>query len=72
MAGAKCQQIASVIAKHFNQPEYVMYCSMLLGSKNKYRKHSVPVEAFRGIKLKDFNTEEVSDIEELNEVLNES
>lgn len=69
---SKCQQIASVIAKHFNQPEYVMYCPMILGSKNKYKKHSTPVEAFRGIKLKDYNMEDTSDLEELNEVLNGS
>ena len=69
---SKCQQIASVISKHFNQPEYIMYCSMVLGSGNKYKKHSTPVEAFRGIKLKDYNMEDTSDLEELNEVLNGS
>ena len=67
---SKCQQIASVISKHFNQPEYIMYCPMVLGSGNKYKKHSTPVEAFRGIKLKDYNMEDTSDLEELNEVLN--
>ena len=69
---SKCQQIASVISKHFNQPEYIMYCPMVLGSRNKYKKHSTPVEAFRGIKLKDYNMEDTSDLEELNEVLNGS
>lgn len=69
---SKCQQIASVISKHFNQPEYIMYCPMVLGSSNKYKKHSTPVEAFRGIKLKDYNMEDTSDLEELNEVLNGS
>lgn len=69
---SKSQQITSVIAKHFNQPEYVMYCPMVLGSKNKYKKHSTPVEAFRGIKLKDYNMEDTSDLEQLNEVLNGS
>ena len=69
---SKCQQIASVISKHFNQPEYIMYCPMVLGSGNKYKKHSTPVEAFRGIKLKDYNMEDTSDLEELNEVLNGS
>ena len=69
---SKCQQIASVISKHFNQPEYIMYCPMVLGSRNKYKKHSNPVEAFRGIKLKDYNMEDTSDLEELNEVLNGS
>lgn len=69
---SKCQQIASVISKHFNQPEYIMFCPMVLGSGNKYKKHSTPVEAFRGIKLKDYNMEDTSDLEELNEVLNGS
>lgn len=69
---SKCQQIASVISKHFNQPEYIMFCPMVLGSSNKYKKHSTPVEAFRGIKLKDYNMEDTSDLEELNEVLNGS
>ena len=69
---SKCQQIASVISKHFNQPEYIMYCPMVLGNGNKYKKHSTPVEAFRGIKLKDYNMEDTSDLEELNEVLNGS
>lgn len=69
---SKCQQIASVISKHFNQPEYIMFCPMVLGSRNKYKKHSTPVEAFRGIKLKDYNMEDTSDLEELNEVLNGS
>ncbi len=72
MAGSKCQQIASVIAKHFNQPEYVIYCPMILGSKNRYRKHSNPVEAFRGIKLKDYELEDTTELEKINEVLNGS
>ena len=69
---SKCQQIASVISKHFNQPEYIMYCPMVLGSRNKYKKHSTPVEAFRGIKLKDYNMEDTSDLEELNGEINGS
>lgn len=72
MAGSKCQQIASVIAKHFNQPEYVIYCPMILGSKNRYKKHSNPVEAFRGIKLKDYELEDTTELEKINEVLNGS
>ena len=47
-------------------------CSILLGTKNKYRKHSQTVEAFRGIKLKDYALEDTTDLEELNEVLNGS
>ena len=70
--GSRCQQIASVIAKHFNQPEYTMYCPMVLGKDNKYKKHNNTVDAFRGIKLKDFNMPEQTDMEQLNEVLNES
>ena len=72
MTGSKCQQIASVIAKHFNQPEYVIYCPMILGSKNRYKKHSNPVEAFRGIKLKDYELEDTTELEKINEVLNGS
>ena len=70
--GARCQQIASVIAKHFNQPEYVIYCPMTLGPNNKFKKHSAVVDAFRGIKLKDYTMEEITDIKELSEVTNES
>ena len=72
MTGSKCQQIASVIAKHFNQPEYVIYCPMILGSKNRYKKHSNPVEAFRGIKLKDYELDDTTELEKINEVLNGS
>lgn len=72
MTGSKCQQIASVISKHFNQPEYVVYCPMILGSKNRYKKHSTPVEAFRGIKLKDYELEDTTELEKINEVLNGS
>ena len=70
--GARCQQIASVIAKHFNQPEYIIYGPMTLGTRNPLRKHSTPVDAFRGIRLKDYALEDTTDLEELNEVLNES
>ena len=72
MTGSKCQQIASVIAKHFNQPEYVIYCPMILGNKNIYKKHSTPVEAFRGIKLKDYELDDTTELEKINEVLNGS
>lgn len=70
--GARCQQIASVIAKHFNQPEYLMFCPLVLGNNNLYKKHNNPVECFRGIKLKDYALEDTTDLEQMNEVLNES
>ena len=72
MMGTRCQQIASVIAKHFNQPEYVIYCPMILGRDNLYKKHNNMVDAFRGIKLKDYNMETVTDLEELNGEINGS
>ena len=63
--GGLCSGIASYIAKHFNQPEHYIYGKMTLGNGNKYKKHSTPVEAFRGLKLKNFipETQEEDDLE---------
>ena len=38
---------------------------MTLGNGNKYKKHSTPVEAFRGLRLKNFipETQEEDDLE---------
>ena len=63
--GGLCSGIASYIAKHFNQPEHYIYGKMTLGNNNKYKKHSAPVEAFRGLRLKNFipETQEEDDLE---------
>lgn len=46
--------IAEIIGKHFNEPTHVMYAKLQLNTKNKYYKYSKPVDAYRGIRLKEF------------------
>ena len=51
------------------------YCdeySLLEDRDNLYKKHNNMVDAFRGIKLRDYNMETVTDLEELNGEINGS
>lgn len=59
--------ISDAVAKHFNQPEYVIHCKVTLGRDNKYRKHGNIVEVIRGIRLKQYVPELVQDLQELKE-----
>lgn len=59
--------ISDAVAKHFNQPEYVIHCKVSLGRDNIYKKHGNLVEVIRGIRLKQYVPELIQDLQELKE-----
>lgn len=59
--------VSDAVAKHFNQPEYIIHCKISLGRDNSYRKHGNIVEVIRGIRLKQYVPELVQDLQELKE-----
>lgn len=59
--------ISDAVAKHFNQPEYIIHCKVSLGRDNIYKKHGNLVEVIRGIRLKQYVPELVQDLQELKE-----
>lgn len=61
--------VSDAVAKHFNQPEYIIHCKISLGRENIYRKHGNLIEVIRGIRLKQYVPELIQDLHDLQEVM---